>query len=64
MLEVRCPGCQCRVEWSDAYPYRPFCSARCKNADFCAWVNGERRLPDEAEDEQFSESPPRDTDES
>ena len=36
---VRCPGCGQPAVYSAGNPYRPFCSARCKNADFGAWAS-------------------------
>lgn len=56
-LNVTCPGCGTRVEWNDRFPFRPFCSARCKNADFIGWAREEHRIPSDehSEDELFSE---------
>jgi uncharacterized protein len=36
------------VEWSAAFPHRPFCSDRCRLIDLGAWLNEERRIPDES----------------
>lgn len=44
---VKCPTCRRDVEWSDAYPYRPFCSERCRLIDLGAWVTEQRGIPDE-----------------
>ncbi|MDR0702542.1 MAG: DNA gyrase inhibitor YacG [Azoarcus sp.] len=46
-----CPQCGGKAEWSEANPYRPFCSARCKQIDLGAWASGQYRVP---------ASPPRD----
>jgi endogenous inhibitor of DNA gyrase (YacG/DUF329 family) len=35
---VNCPTCETKVEWTDAFPCRPFCSDRCKQIDFGDWV--------------------------
>ena len=47
---VRCPGCGSSCVYSSENPYRPFCSARCKNYDFGAWASEsfsvEAELPD------------------
>jgi endogenous inhibitor of DNA gyrase (YacG/DUF329 family) len=49
---VRCPGCGGPCAYSAENPYRPFCSARCKNNDFSAWaserfsVDADATLPD------------------
>ena len=50
---VRCPGCGVECAYSVENPFRPFCSARCKNNDFGAWaserfsVDADAPLPDE-----------------
>lgn len=36
---IRCPGCAGPSVYSTANPFRPFCSARCKNHDFGAWAS-------------------------
>ena len=36
---VRCPGCGATCAYAADNPYRPFCSARCKNNDFGAWAS-------------------------
>ena len=36
---VRCPGCGAACVYAVENPYRPFCSARCKNHDFGAWAS-------------------------
>lgn len=56
-LTVECPTCGAPVEWSAAYPNRPFCSERCKLIDLGAWASEEHKIPvsPDAEDEMFSE---------
>lgn len=44
---VKCPNCRRQVEWDPDNPWRPFCSERCKMADLGAWINEERRIPDD-----------------
>lgn len=44
---VACPTCQQPVEWSDASPWRPFCSERCKLIDLGAWMTEQRAIPGE-----------------
>jgi endogenous inhibitor of DNA gyrase (YacG/DUF329 family) len=43
---VNCPTCGDLVEWSDEYPWRPFCSDRCRLLDLGAWFEEERAIPD------------------
>ncbi len=45
--EVRCPTCQRALTWSDAFPWRPFCSERCKMVDLGAWFAEERGIAGE-----------------
>ena len=44
---VRCPTCGAELEWSDAFPFRPFCSERCKLVDLARWVDGDYRISGE-----------------
>lgn len=48
---VRCPGCGSSCVYSTENPYRPFCSARCKNNDFGAWASERFSVDAEAEAE-------------
>lgn len=43
---VTCPRCGHPAVYAPGNPARPFCSMRCKNADFGAWANEEYRVPD------------------
>jgi uncharacterized protein len=45
---VKCPTCRRKVEWSEAQPYRPFCSDRCRLIDLGAWVSEQHKIPDES----------------
>lgn len=46
-MKVQCPTCQKEIEWSDQFPYRPFCSERCKLIDLGGWASGEFAIPGE-----------------
>lgn len=35
---IRCPKCRRSVRYDTTNPYRPFCSALCKNEDIIAWA--------------------------
>jgi len=48
VLEVNCPTCMTKVAWSDANPWRPFCSKRCKLIDFGDWASERHSIPGEA----------------
>ncbi|MEO8124123.1 MAG: DNA gyrase inhibitor YacG [Burkholderiales bacterium] len=41
---VRCPTCGGASVYASTNPYRPFCSERCKNADFGAWASEAYRV--------------------
>jgi uncharacterized protein len=45
---VNCPTCKRDLEWSEASPWRPFCSERCKMVDLGAWFAEKHRVPDES----------------
>jgi hypothetical protein len=47
MPTVSCPTCQRPVEWSEASPFRPFCSERCKLIDLGAWIAEKHVIPAE-----------------
>jgi endogenous inhibitor of DNA gyrase (YacG/DUF329 family) len=40
-----CPTCKRRVEWNNNYPWRPFCSERCKLIDLGAWASERHVIP-------------------
>ena len=41
---VPCPQCRKPSPWSEANPWRPFCSERCKLIDLGAWANEEYQI--------------------
>lgn len=50
MTTVHCPTCGNPVEWSEASPYRPFCSRRCRLIDLGEWLEERHRIPGEPAD--------------
>ena len=42
---LSCPTCGRPIEWSEAFPFRPFCSERCRLIDLGAWLSGGRAIP-------------------
>jgi len=46
-LIVKCPKCDKPVSWTAEELFRPFCSERCKFADFGEWIFEEKRIPGE-----------------
>ena len=48
---ILCPTCLREIQWSEQYPWRPFCSERCKLVDLGAWMSEARAIPGEPLDE-------------
>jgi hypothetical protein len=46
--QISCPTCSRPIEWSDAYPYRPFCSERCRLIDLGDWLTEKHAIPGES----------------
>jgi len=44
---MRCPTCQRPIEWTEAFPFRPFCSERCRLIDLGAWLTERHVIPGE-----------------
>ena len=42
---IRCPGCGGPSLYAAANPFRPFCSARCRNNDLGAWASEGYAVP-------------------
>lgn len=42
---VDCPTCGDTITWNKQQAFRPFCSQRCKDADFIDWAHEEKRIP-------------------
>lgn len=57
---VTCPSCGADAVYAPSNPFRPFCSARCKNADLGAWASESFRMPVNPlpEDQTGDEVPP------
>jgi endogenous inhibitor of DNA gyrase (YacG/DUF329 family) len=54
---VKCPTCGRRIEWSDQFPFRPFCSERCKLIDLGAWLTEKHTIAgEESEPPQETET--------
>lgn len=49
-MNVPCPTCNRPVEWSEANPWRPFCTERCKLIDLGAWAAEKHAIPGESVD--------------
>ncbi|MFI4869772.1 MAG: DNA gyrase inhibitor YacG [Steroidobacterales bacterium] len=54
---LRCPTCQRAIEWSEQFPYRPFCSERCRLIDLGAWLSAQHAIPGTAAEGPDESSP-------
>ena len=43
-LQLQCPCCQKTLYWTDEYPFRPFCSERCRLIDLGEWASEKNRI--------------------
>lgn len=43
-LKLACPTCKKTVLWNDEFPYRPFCSDRCRLIDLGEWASENHRI--------------------
>lgn len=46
-LSVPCPTCKKQVLMTKEFPYRPFCSERCKLIDLGEWASESHRIEGE-----------------
>ncbi len=44
-MEVKCPTCEKKVQWTPEEKYRPFCSERCKLIDLGEWASEGHAIP-------------------
>ncbi|GIX31138.1 MAG: hypothetical protein KatS3mg124_1610 [Porticoccaceae bacterium] len=57
---LHCPTCGKPVEWSDAFPHRPFCSERCRLIDLGQWAAERYRIPGDGDEPPPRSGDPRD----
>jgi endogenous inhibitor of DNA gyrase (YacG/DUF329 family) len=55
---IACPRCRKSVRYDVRNPFRPFCSAVCKNEDIVSWAEASYRIAGEAAEEQVPEQEP------
>jgi endogenous inhibitor of DNA gyrase (YacG/DUF329 family) len=53
-----CPTCKREIQWNNDFPWRPFCSERCKMVDLGAWLANDRAIPDDGTAELPAEANP------
>ncbi len=47
-LLVSCPNCKKSVAWNDKFPFKPFCSERCKLIDLGEWAAEKHKIEGES----------------
>ena len=50
-MRLPCPTCKREIVWSEEFPWRPFCSERCKMVDLGAWLSNAHAIPGEPVEE-------------
>ena len=60
---INCPGCKRKIRYDENNPFRPFCSARCKEIDIAAWATESYRIPVAVSESGAEERPPVDDEE-
>ena len=58
---VSCPSCKGDSVYAISNPYRPFCSARCKEIDIGAWASESFAVPVTATPDDLPFGDPRNT---
>ena len=43
-IKLSCPTCKKDVLWNDKFPFRPFCSDRCRLIDLGEWASENNRI--------------------
>jgi uncharacterized protein len=57
VLQVTCPTCKGKLDWSPKSRFRPFCSERCRLIDLGAWAAEKYAVPVEAIDPEQDADP-------
>lgn len=53
-----CPTCKRELSWNEQFPWRPFCSERCKMVDLGAWLANDRGIPGDPVDPSAEHASP------
>jgi uncharacterized protein len=56
-LKLNCPTCKKLVLWNDSFPFRPFCSDRCRLIDLGEWACENHKIAGDALDINSEEKP-------
>jgi uncharacterized protein len=55
-IKLECPTCKKMVIWNDDFPFRPFCSERCKLIDLGEWASENHRIAGDSLDVNSGET--------
>lgn len=44
VIKLNCPTCKKLVLWNEDFPYRPFCSDRCRLIDLGEWASENHKI--------------------
>ena len=62
-VKPRCPTCRKTLsESTEARPFRPFCSSRCRLADLGKWLDGGFKIESPASEEDLDQGLPTNED--
>ena len=56
-LKLNCPTCKKIVLWNNTFPYRPFCSDRCRLIDLGEWASENHKIAGDSLDINSEEKP-------
>lgn len=55
-IKLNCPTCKKLVLWNDDFPFRPFCSDRCRLIDLGEWASENHKIAGSAIDANSDEN--------
>jgi uncharacterized protein len=44
VIQLQCPTCKKNILWNNDFPFRPFCSDRCRLIDLGEWASENHRI--------------------
>jgi len=56
-IKLNCPICKKMVLWNDDFPYRPFCSDRCRLIDLGDWASENHKIAGDSLNVTSEETP-------
>ncbi|RYY03588.1 MAG: DNA gyrase inhibitor YacG [Gammaproteobacteria bacterium] len=45
VIKLNCPTCKKAILWNEDFPFRPFCSDRCRLIDLGEWASENHKIP-------------------